>query len=659
VSGVKESVENSESLLAIATALADGTAVDWESVAQSLTNDDDLRVLAELRFIAGISRTTAANSTTVGTAEASEPGAASPGHGPGDFWGPLKIIEHVGRGTFGDVYRAWDSRLDREVALKILRRMQRDDQNQSSTLIQEGRLLARVRHPNVVTVYGAERVNGEVGVWMEFVHGRTLEEELRASGPFAADRAIQVGIELSGALSAIHRAGLIHRDVKAQNVLCDRNGRLVLTDFGAGCEVQDTIDGATRELAGTPVSLAPEVLEGQAATPQTDVYSLGVLLFHVLTGTYPVRGRTLKEVRDAHTLGKRTALGVARPDLPNTFVRVIERAIDPDPTNRYDGPEALGSELTLLLASSVDERPAATRGGPTDVESTGVAIRRFWASNRRWWLAPVALALLVSVSLWLTARSDAESTSTDSLNPEVEFLEVLSLAEEGRLEEAYERALRFRSAEPKSLATSSAVAYTLTYAGRLDDAVQALEDVIATDPDYIKLEGWWAPTAFLYQRRLDQFVQHLPNADTPFVRVYRALAELEGGRRGSALTHLTGIEPSAANAFNGLGLALHAALSDPDRTGALVRSLEDQRRIAGDRDGEVTFKQAQILSLGGDTQSALAALGEAVAQGFVCVACFETSLLLEPVRALPGYRFIKERALDRQHSFGRRFGFPN
>jgi tetratricopeptide (TPR) repeat protein len=516
-----------------------------------------------------------------------------------------------------------------------------------------------VRHPNVVTVYGAERVNGQVGVWMEFVHGRTLEEELRASGPFGVDRAIQIGIELSGALSAIHRAGLIHRDVKAQNVLCDRDGRLVLTDFGAGCELQDTIDGATRELAGTPVSLAPEVLEGQAATPQTDVYSLGVLLFHVLTGTYPVRGRTLREVRDAHTLGQRTALGVARPDLPNTFVRVIDRAIDPDPPNRYDGPEALGSELTSLLESIVDERPAATRGDATDVESTGAAQQRFWASNQRWWLAPVALALLGSISWWLAARSRAEPTSTISLNPEVEFLEILSLAEEGGLEEAYERALRFRLAAPKSPATSSAVAYTLTYAGRLDDAVQTLEAVVAADPDYIKLEGWWAPTAFLYQRRLDQFVQHLPNADTPFARVYRALAALEGGRRASAVTHVTGIEPSATNAFSGLALALHAALSDPDRAGALVRSLEDQRRTAGDRDGEVTFKQAQILSLAGDAQSALAALDEAVAQGFVCVACFETSVLLGPVRALPGYRAVKQRALDRQRSFGRRFGLPN
>ena len=179
-----------EPLLDVAAALADGTAVDWESAAQSTTDDEDRRLLAELRFIAGCRPTLAAPGS-----ESSKPSAARPP--VGRFLGSSQIIEHVGRGTFGDVYRAWDSRLDREVALKILRREERDDETHASTVIQEGRLLARVRHPNVVTVYGAERVDGQVGVWMEFVHGQTLEEELRDQGPFDVDRVMRIGIELS------------------------------------------------------------------------------------------------------------------------------------------------------------------------------------------------------------------------------------------------------------------------------------------------------------------------------------------------------------------------------------------------------------------------------------------------------------------------------
>ena len=235
-----------EPLLDVAVALSDGAPVDWESAARSVTSEDDRRLLAELRFIADMARPTRADSSglftssTSGARSGPAPAVRETRYSAGESWGPLKIIEHVGRGTFGDVYRAWDSRLDREVALKILRQQEPDDQAGASTVIEEGRLLARVRHPNVVTVYGAERISGEVGVWMEFVHGKTVEQQLRDEGPFDVDRVIRIGVELSGALSTVHRAGLIHRDVKAQNVLCDRDGRLVLTDFGAGCEVQQT-----------------------------------------------------------------------------------------------------------------------------------------------------------------------------------------------------------------------------------------------------------------------------------------------------------------------------------------------------------------------------------------------------------------------------------
>lgn len=204
-----------EPLLDVAAALADGTPVDWGSAAHSITSEEDRRLLAELRFIAGMVRPTPGDSSgpvipvalgsSVGQVVA--PPATDP---PVESWGPLRIIEHVGRGTFGDVYRAWDSRLDREVALKILRHRERDDEVRASTVIQEGRLLARVRHPNVVTVYGAERVSGQVGVWMEFIHGKTLEQELRDQGPFDVDRVIRIGSELANALSTVRRAGLIH-----------------------------------------------------------------------------------------------------------------------------------------------------------------------------------------------------------------------------------------------------------------------------------------------------------------------------------------------------------------------------------------------------------------------------------------------------------------
>lgn len=390
-------------LFDVAAALADGKPVDWAAAAQAIASDDDRRLLAELRFIAGIARTTAADPADAApnaapnseTSSSGVPGTLS----AGDSWGPLEILQHVGRGTFGSVYRAWDSRLDREVALKILRRREREHGAHASTVIQEGRLLARVRHPNIVTVYGAERIGGQVGVWMEFVHGKTLEEELREQGPFDVDRVIRIGIDLSGALSTVHRAGLIHRDVKAQNVLCDRGGRLVLTDFGAGCEVEDEADEQTSELAGTPVCVAPEVLAGQPATPRADVYSLGVLLYHVVTGTYPVFGRSLNEMREAHALGARTPLDVARPDLGPAFVGIVERALDPNPENRYESPDAMGAELAALLTPSVGERTAMA------------------GERRRWRYAAIGAILVVAAGLGVARLWRTPETPTIAVLP--------------------------------------------------------------------------------------------------------------------------------------------------------------------------------------------------------------------------------------------------
>ena len=147
---------------------------------------------------------------------------------PGDWWGHLRLIESVGRGAFGQVYRAWDSHLDREVALKVIRAPAAGSGSARSAFIEEARLLARVRHPNVVTVYGADRVDGQSGLWTEFIRGRTMAEIVRHDGPLDSAEAARVGRDLCRGLGAIHSAGLLHRDVKAQNVMREDGGRIVL-----------------------------------------------------------------------------------------------------------------------------------------------------------------------------------------------------------------------------------------------------------------------------------------------------------------------------------------------------------------------------------------------------------------------------------------------
>jgi serine/threonine-protein kinase len=454
-------VTDNDALLAAAAAVADGAAVDWESVERAISNDEDRRLLAELRFIAEMTRALVSNASDSRKRDASEvePDPA-PIRSAGDIWGPLQIIEHVGRGTFGDVYRAWDRRLDREVALKILRRRERGDPRDASTVIQEGRLLARVRHPNVATVYGAERIDGHVGVWMEFVQGRTLEQELRTVGPFDADRVIRIGIELSGALSTVHRAGLIHGDVKAQNVLCDRDGRLVLTDFGAGSERRELRAGTSPDLAGTPITLAPELLQGHAATPLTDVYSLGILLYHLATGAYPISGQSLKDIRDAHARGHRIPLAVARPDLPRAFVRIIDRAVDPDPANRYESAESLGSALTSLTLAA-DQALTPRRSAAV------------------WPWAAIGLVLVVSAAAaWMTWKSrgdGADQTLPSNAAVARLYLDGITSLDRGDARNARVLLEKVVAAEPGYGLGHSALSLALRNLGNLTKAREVAE----------------------------------------------------------------------------------------------------------------------------------------------------------------------------------------
>ena len=184
-------------------------------------------------------------------------------------WGPLAALESIGSGSHADVYLAHDPRLDRPVALKLLKhRAPQGEAVVEDETIQEARLLARVRHPNVITVYGAERIDGRAGIWTEFVDGRTLEDELRARGPLPPSELVDIGVALCGALTAVHAAGLLHRDIKAQNVLRARDGRTLLADFGTSREVSRV---ASADLAGTPFYLAPEIFLDEAASASSDM----------------------------------------------------------------------------------------------------------------------------------------------------------------------------------------------------------------------------------------------------------------------------------------------------------------------------------------------------------------------------------------------------
>ncbi|MEO7274865.1 MAG: serine/threonine-protein kinase [Vicinamibacterales bacterium] len=361
----------SEFMLGLAAAVADGTAIDWTRAEAQAKTDEDRRVLRSLRLVAEIGTVhdsigdDEAPSSTSRTSPSDPSDEDEPADVPAivsaplEQWGRYELREELGAGAQGAVYRAWDPQLECEVALKVLQPRLAATDRVGERMLREGRALARVRHQNVVNVYAAEEHEGQVGLCMEFIKGRTLEEIVRAQGPFGQGEVVTVGSKIGHALAAVHAAGIIHRDVKARNVMREDRGRIVLMDFGTGRDGAQLAATGAGDLAGTPLYMAPEVLAGAAASVQSDIYSVGVLLYYLLTGQHPVEGRTLDEIIQEHVRGRRKPLAERRPDLRDDFLRVIDRALAPDPDARYDSAALLVHDLVSLDAA--DAANAAPR----------------------------------------------------------------------------------------------------------------------------------------------------------------------------------------------------------------------------------------------------------------------------------------------------------
>ena len=388
----------SPALLRLAESVADGAAVDW-GAAETRADSDDRDVVRQLRVVselARLHRSLPARTPAIVPHPDPTPGETG---APLGYWGPLALLERLGGGTFGEVYHAWDRALERNLALKLLHAGWLDDPK-TSRLAQEGRHLARVRHPNVVTVYGVAVEDGRVGLSMELIRGATLEHLLMTRGTFGAREAALVGIELCRGLAAIHAAGLVHRDVKAQNVMREDGGRIVLMDLGTGSEMTLSQRSAAGGLAGTPLYLAPEIFRGAAADPSSDVYSLGVLLYRLVTGSYPVTGDSIQDLRAAHVAGRRRLLRDARPDLPAGFIRIVDRATESDPEQRYRTAGAFEADLLQSLQEPTP-RPAAPPS-PT--------VRPGWRVSRRGaGLAAAGALAAAALAIWLWPLRDRSS----------------------------------------------------------------------------------------------------------------------------------------------------------------------------------------------------------------------------------------------------------
>ena len=402
---------NANQVLAeVAAAVADGFPVNWAKTESTPMSPEDRGVLAELRILEELHRLhrRASSSpaerafTPVPIGESALPVTSKSETITVDLprtWGRFEIRELLGAGGFGVVFRAWDPQLETEVALKVLGR----EAHTGKAIIDEARLLARVRHPNVVSIYGADDVDGQVGLWMELLRGVTLKQAVQHRGNYGAREAAVIGLDLTRALAAVHHAGVVHRDVKPQNVMREEGGRIVLMDFGAGIGLSDPT-APVSGLVGTLLYMAPELFQRQPATAGSDLYSLGVLLFHLVTGSHPVQGSTMSEIRTAHERLERRRLRDVRPDLPGEFVRIVERATAPDPALRYASAGELEAELSGFV---VAEQQTRSRG-------------RRWI----WWAVPATIAATLAAGVAI----DKALRPTDQTAPRASAAGLRSLA---------------------------------------------------------------------------------------------------------------------------------------------------------------------------------------------------------------------------------------
>jgi serine/threonine-protein kinase len=359
--------------------------------------------------------------------------------------GRYRLDAQIGRGGMSTVYRAFDTVLERPVAIKLMHREIASDSDQLERFRREARSVARLSHPHIVTVIdageeptpeslstgeGTGASSGEAGfgepgegavgtpyIVLEYVEGETLKALIRREGPLEIPRAIAYAIELARALGAAHERLIVHRDVKPQNVLIGVEGSAKITDFGIArtlSEVGLTMDG---RVLGTTDYVSPEQALGQSVTGQSDIYSLGIVLYEMLTGVVPFTGDTPVAVAMKHVREDVPDVQLSRPEVSAATAAVVDRATAKDLAQRYPDAASMVADLEEALAIEASRSGQAT-GEVTTVLRTlpGSTRRRLpWRMRHpvRWIVTIALLAALVALALILAANGAHSGVTSD------------------------------------------------------------------------------------------------------------------------------------------------------------------------------------------------------------------------------------------------------
>jgi serine/threonine protein kinase len=270
----------------------------------------------------------------------------------GDEFGGYHLESLLGEGAMGLVFRAVRNGTGGVVALKVLKRELAEDEVFKQRFDQEARAAAEVQHPSLVPILESGEADGRPYLAVRYAKGGNLEERLQSDGPLDPDETVRLAQQLAGGLDALHAAGLVHRDMKASNIVFDAERRGMLTDFGLARGPAYTVLTRPGQVVGTLEYLAPELFKGERATPASDVYALGCTVYECLTGGTPFGDKGLFEIGLAHLEAEAPDPSAKRPEVGAELGRAVLRALEKDPARR---PHSAGAYGALLESSHGEE----------------------------------------------------------------------------------------------------------------------------------------------------------------------------------------------------------------------------------------------------------------------------------------------------------------
>ena len=320
---------------------------------------------------------------------------------PGSDFGPRYRIEALlGQGGMGRVYKAYDKDLDRTVAIKVVRDGAIGESDALKRFKQELVLASKISHKNILRIHDMGDVGGLRFISMAFVEGQDLQHIIRDNPKMPLERILNFARQIAEALAAAHAEGVVHRDLKPQNLLVDKNDQIYVCDFGLAKSFEEGAIGMTRTGAflGTPRYMSPEQVEGKPADGRADLYAFGLILYEMVVGDVPFTGESTLKVMYQRIQEKPKSPKILRPDLPNWLVKIIMRCLERDPNDRYQNAYEILADLQGGQSGSGVSRVGMSRIG-SGSQSVIIQIPEFASHRWVWIVAGAVAALLLALAI--------------------------------------------------------------------------------------------------------------------------------------------------------------------------------------------------------------------------------------------------------------------